>query len=203
MRSLRTFIRYCCTWSGKILESRTKTILYVVSYNSDNFCEHYHTFEITSVDLSIFGLLWHLLLNCVQSHFKFWKEMMILLHFLLTLLLVSPLNSSFIVLIESFAACETNKKFPFQVSNLSAYNRRGKSYASAHLLITETIKGPIEQEVLLERCDMQKTKCMSAPTIYSPDQCLRLNESYFASNFFGKMEPPIVNCPFKPVGIPI
>lgn len=139
------------------------------------------------------------MLNCIQYILKFWLKMIMLLHFLLIFLFICPLDTSLTILIESFAACETNKKFPLQVSNLSAYNRRGKSYASAHLMVTESIKGPIEQEVILERCDMQKTKCLSAPQIYSPDQCTRLNESYFASNFFGKMKPPIYRCPFQPV----
>lgn len=123
--------------------------------------------------------------------------------FLLLLFLIPSLDSALVVLVESFSGCEMNKKFPLQVSNLSVYNRHGKSYVAANLVITETLKGPLEQEVILERCDMQKTKCMSAPKIYVPDQCPRMNESYFAYNFFGKMSPPIFKCPFVPVSYDI
>lgn len=136
----------------------------------------------------------------IQLNLSVFLKMVSILRFLLIFLAIHSLDTSrSTVLLDSFTLCETNKKFPLQFTNFSAYNRRGKTYISTQLLVTETIKGPIEQEVFFERCDMQSTKCWGVPKISVADQCPRMNVSYFASNFFAKLTPPVYNCPIKMV----
>lgn len=99
---------------------------------------------------------------------------------------------------ESTGLCENNDQRPAKISYIVVHNENGKLIVQAKVNLTEVIKGQIQIDVDLERCNMEKTKCSVFPTILLPNICDSFNSTFFGKKFLTRVFPRI-ECPVKAV----
>lgn len=113
----------------------------------------------------------------------------------------NPQTSSKTIIVDAITACPSHKRLPTKLSLFSFYNIHGKTILNVSAEFTETIKAPLEIKVEGERCEILRTQCISIPGINYDRFCSVFEESYYGKTYFGKADPPIMNCPIRKVRI--
>uniref|UniRef100_A0A336MKP7 CSON003136 protein n=1 Tax=Culicoides sonorensis TaxID=179676 RepID=A0A336MKP7_CULSO len=97
---------------------------------------------------------------------------------------------------ESPILCPNNNQMIAKVKNYSLHNENKAVIVQAIIEVNETLKGPIELTITLEKCNMEKTKCSNFPPFNYPDTCPILTTTFFGTKFFERIEPKL-ECPLK------